>query len=315
MFGLESARLLPSQRKINYVNQYLLRYYYYINGGLTLFNQLFKIILSVAMLHSNYAFGVQKKKSLDLYDKPPVNDLFIKYMTKINCVKELKKKIDPKLIDKSWAPIMIAKPNQRVKPGIVFRNSKTGNTHTIWGNRKTVTYEVADKIKETKSATTFTAGECAAKVIDSKLESAVPVATTKEKLNHYLDADLFSAMKKNSWGVIYVWTPYMPLSVSGLAEIKKALAGTDGELTILLDPRATVGEAEKWIEKGLVQKNELRKAASTEISDRGLGVHFPAVYIYKDGFLANTDYVGFKKSEIYSKWIKYEKDLIDKDLK
>lgn len=257
-----------------------------------------------------------KKESLDIYNDPPVNDLFVKYMDKINCVKEFKKNLDPKLVDKTWSPIMIAKPGQHIKSGIVFRNSKAGMTYTVWGNKKTITYEVADKTKETKVITTFTAGSCEAVASTAKIETVPLVDIAKnEKLTPYLDADLFSSIKKNSWGVIYVWTPYMPLSVQGIAEIKKAMANSGGDLTILLDPKANLSEAEKWVEKGLVQKSELKKVNSSEIFDRGLGVHYPAAYIYKDGFLANTDYVGFKSAQIYSKWIKYEKEIVDRDSK
>ncbi len=254
-----------------------------------------------------------KNSILDLYEQPPVRDLYASFMQKINCSKELNRIVEAKIKDKSWSPIMVAKPAQRLKSGIIFRNSKTSVSYAIWGNKKSVTYEISDKNKGEKTTTTFKAGQCASQIETSKVDSIIPVQSPlNEKVGTYSDEDLFAEMKKKSWGVIYVWSPYMPLSVMGISEIKKA-AGEN--VTILLDPRANLAEAEKWVEKGLVQKSELKRASSPEISDRGLGVHYPAAYIFKDGFLANSDYVGFKKANIYTKWIKYEKDIIEKDLK
>lgn len=272
------------------------------------------VVTFCVLIYSTTSLG---GKNTDVYDSPAVNDLFSKQMLKMNCVKNLKKNIDPKLIDKNWSPLLIAKAGEHIKSGIIFRNSKSNTSYTIYGNKKTVVYEVVDKNTHKMTSTTFTAGICEPKVVSTNLEaeSKDSKLIKNENVNLFTDLDLYSSMKKNEWGVIYVWTPYMPLSVQGIAEIKKAMKNSGGELTILLDPKATLSEAEKWVEKGLVQKNELKRAESNEIFDRGLGVHYPAVYIYKNEFLANSDYVGFKKAQIYSKWFLQSKNSIDKDLK
>ena len=46
----------------------------------------------------------------------------------------------------------------------------------------------------------------------------------------------------------------MPLSVQGLKEIKAAVKAKGGSLTVLLDPKANLDEAKKWLGKGAVMR-------------------------------------------------------------
>ncbi len=252
--------------------------------------------------------------SKDVFENKAVNNNFENYMKKVSCSKVLPKNMDAGLPEKNWSPVLISIPSQKLKYGIAFKNSKTAMSYKIWGDKKTVHFEVLNKNTKQLKTTKLVAGTC-----EPVVSTAVYAENKNSKLttdtNVFDDQDLFAVMKKSKWGVIYVWSPYMPYSVQGIAEIKSAVESSGGSLEILLDQNASLTEAEKWIEKGLVTKQYLKKVVSAEIYDRGLGVHYPAAYIYKDGFLSNADYVGFKKSKMYSKWIKTELENIDKDLK
>lgn len=105
----------------------------------------------------------------------------------------------------------------------------------------------------------------------------------------------------------------MPLSVEGLHEIKAAIAAKGGHLTILMDRNASELDAEKWIALGKVEVTDRLPFASQELLARDIGLHYPVLYLYKDGFLSNREYLGFKTKEVYLQWIRLELESISKD--
>ena len=180
---------------------------------------------------------------------------------------------------------------------------------------QSATYTVLNKKTDDLVTTTWSVKSCEEIVAKSKVKPSLQNQDLKKTDDSFTDADLERTMQKNAWGVIYVWSPYMPLSADALAEIKKAVTAEKGHLTILLDKKASQSQAEKWIGQGSLQKQDLKKVSANELFDRGLGVHYPTAYIYQDGFLANADFVGYKTANQYLKWIQVQKKIIQKDLR
>ena len=54
--------------------------------------------------------------------------------------------------------------------------------------------------------------------------------------------------------------------------------------------------------------------ASDELYARNIGLHYPTAFIYKDQFISNRTYVGFKEDKIYQKWMGLELAELTKDL-
>jgi hypothetical protein len=242
-----------------------------------------------------------------------VPNLLRQTLTKLSCRKNIEQTIPSPLTNKEWVPFLVSEPNQKLKTGIIYRNSKTGFSYSLYGDSEASTYTVLNKKTNEYVKTTWPAKACDQSTV-VKMKTTSSINLSKKSDGTFSDLDLQNTLQKTGWGVIYVWTPYMPLSVEGLAEIKKAVTAEKGTLTILMDRNASLDQAEKWVSQGLVQKQELKKVEAAELFDRGLGVHYPVAYLYENGFLSNSEFVGYKKASMYSKWIQIQKRKIQKDL-
>ncbi|HEY9228497.1 MAG TPA: hypothetical protein VIP11_17720 [Gemmatimonadaceae bacterium] len=106
------------------------------------------------------------------------------------------------------------------------------------------------------------------------------------------DEQLRALVRDTPAGVVYVWSPRMPLSVLGVAEAKAAAA----ELGVAFT--AIVAEA---------SPDELRDAdslitrsmSSLELVYRNATIHYPSIIFYRDGRLLGSGVPGFKRRETY----------------
>lgn len=246
-------------------------------------------------------------------DVGETSTLFRQAFTKLACRKNIEKTLPPLLNRKTWVPLLVSEPAQNLKHGVVFRNSKTGFSYSLYGTAESSTYAVLDIKKEEVTKTTWLANSCdKPSIVKTKKASTV---AKSPKDGFFTDTDLQKTLQAKNWGVIYIWTPYMPLSVDALAEIKKAVTNKNGTLTVLMDRNASTDQANKWLSQGLVQKQELLKADAQELFERGLGVHYPVAYIYENGFLSNSEFIGYKTTEMYSKWIQIQRQKIQEEMK
>lgn len=231
------------------------------------------------------------------------------YMKAGTCKKEVYQKLGDKLKNQAWVPVSISEPKSPVYYGMTFRDSRTRTVYKMW----TASYK-----------THFTEevyGKPGTKVSWDYEKDCKPVQVSfqPKKSNFrvpagYTDAELFTDVKKNKWGAIYVWTPYMPLSAKGLKNIKRAVASKGGTLKVLLDPKASKEEARKWIAKGYATESDLNYASSVELLSRDLRLHFPVVYLYKNGFISNRSYIGYKEAPMYEAWIDQEFSKLNKEM-
>lgn len=227
------------------------------------------------------------------------------------CRKELLAQVPASLQRQRWAPKMVSVKNRPLKAGIAFRDTRSKKAYQIWSDGGKIFFLEFDlKAKDEVLKTWVKHNDCAVtteKRSSAKLQMPNTVGFT--------DADLDALMNAHDWGVIYIWTPYMPLSVEAIQEIKAAVKANGGHLTILLDGKAKVGDAKEWVKKGMALDSELVQVASEELYSREIGTHYPVAIMYKNKFLSNSDYVGHKKNEIYQKWITLELADLNKDLK
>ena len=116
-------------------------------------------------------------------------------------------------------------------------------------------------------------------------------------LPHFTDADLQSAMKDGSSGVILAWSPHMPLSLLTYPRLKRAAEKLGMKLTLVLDPFADQAEALSAARDARLDPSSLKRISSIELTGRGLGLHYPTVAVYSHGSLAKGTLKGFKEED------------------
>lgn len=119
------------------------------------------------------------------------------------------------------------------------------------------------------------------------------VMTLLTKLAHgqdFTDRDLEkilnSSLKSKSQGLIYVWSPHMPLSVRGVKEVEKLAKEKKWALTILRDPYANKVVADKVASREKFPKNYLRRMESRTLLQREMSLHYPSLIAFRSGHLS-----------------------------
>lgn len=257
--------------------------------------------ITLFVLCGQWAFGISTNFSEQLKD--------------LSCASKIKDKVGLRLARQTWYPKTVSVPGLHLIAGIAFRDTRTQTAYKIWSENKK-TFFLDSDLKTLKETLTIWNSEKACEV--KSLQRAVELPSSPSNVKSktlFTDSDLFKVMSSHPWGVIYLWTPYMPLSVMGLKEIKKAVQSKGGHLTVLLDDKADLEQAKKWVVKNEVAESELVQVAANELFEREVGVHYPTALIYKDKFLSNRNYVGHKYSDVYKKWIDLELADLEKDMK
>ena len=123
-----------------------------------------------------------------------------------------------------------------------------------------------------------------------------PLDFTDRDLHTLLEAD-YSA---GTGGLIYSWSPHMPYSVKGLAEIAELARRRGLQLVPLLDPQADLELAEAAVPAELPT---LRRLDSRVLIDRGLSLHYPALLVFSQGSLGDTVLPGYTSPERYDRFV------------
>lgn len=96
-------------------------------------------------------------------------------------------------------------------------------------------------------------------------------------------------------GVIWVWSPRMNISSFGMTELKPIAALLDLEVTVLVDPFLSEEEvrSNKYFE---ILKNS-QVLDSQELIRKGALIHFPVLFVYKNGQLLTPSRPGYDEPE------------------
>jgi hypothetical protein len=114
---------------------------------------------------------------------------------------------------------------------------------------------------------------------------------------HITDKEIAAFVNKNKKGVIYVWSPRMGLSRSGISEIQKASAKLKLPLLILLDKK--VSEKELLDLKKDLGPVVTERVDSLEFKMRNVGQHFPAIMVFNDSKIKSGIKYGYETSHLY----------------
>ena len=115
----------------------------------------------------------------------------------------------------------------------------------------------------------------------------------------FTDRDLAALLERRTRGVLYLWSPHMPLSVDGYAELRRAAEARRLEVVALLDPQSDRRFAAAAVAEGRLPVAALDVADSVELQFRELPLHAPAIVVFSGGRLQATVLRGYRSAEEY----------------
>lgn len=111
------------------------------------------------------------------------------------------------------------------------------------------------------------------------------------------DAALDSLISANGRGMIYVWSPRMPLSVQGLSEARAAAEKLGISFT------AVAAEAnDDELRASQFLRADKQRFESVELVYRNATVHYPSVVLYHDSHIVDGAFLGYKDRDTYLRY-------------
>ena len=119
----------------------------------------------------------------------------------------------------------------------------------------------------------------------------------------FTDRDLERTLRRVNRGVLYLWSPHMPLSVSGMRSLESATGQLGIALEPLLDPLADARYAMQTAAAEGLPPAALRPLASVELTFRDLTTHAPSIQVFADGRLVGGMLPGYRDPDYYRTFI------------
>ena len=112
--------------------------------------------------------------------------------------------------------------------------------------------------------------------------------------NAFTDDRLRTLVEQTRNGVIYVWSPGMPLSVTGLVEARAAADSLGISFT------AIVADAQPAELRGIPVDTAFQHPLNAvDLVYRDAALHYPSILFYRDGALLGSAIPGYKRRETY----------------
>lgn len=126
--------------------------------------------------------------------------------------------------------------------------------------------------------------------------SAQLVLASSEFTDRDLDSILRSEDTQNTAGLIYAWSPRMPLSILGADEIAIIAKKLNLPLYIVVDPSATEQEIRNSVGNNSLLKNSAALRSEKLIS-MSMKIHYPSLVMYRNGNLLTPSRPGYDEPE------------------
>jgi len=135
-------------------------------------------------------------------------------------------------------------------------------------------------------------------------ETKETLSYDRVKLNDaFSDEYLDRILKENRAGIIYAWSPHMPLSVDGRYRVQRAATQLNLRVFVALDPHADSAMAKAIVTRRGWDTSTLRRLESIELFNRGMGNHYPVMVVFKNGNIVGPVFPGVKEESVYLKFI------------
>lgn len=115
----------------------------------------------------------------------------------------------------------------------------------------------------------------------------------------FTDADLRTLVASGRPGVVYVWSPHMPLSVDGYRHLAAAAEARGMSVHAMLEPAADRSFAQSSPARGVLPPDALRVADSVELWFRDVHLHAPSILVFARGRIAGDAWPGYHSAEEY----------------
>jgi len=116
----------------------------------------------------------------------------------------------------------------------------------------------------------------------SSPDCKMKILNMTSSIGGFVDKDLGDLISKNQYGVIYLWSPHMSLSLYELVELQKYVKSLKVPFTILMDLKADDKFASKILKKYDLPLEYLKRMNSRKLEEFGITVHYPSTVFYKD---------------------------------
>jgi len=122
----------------------------------------------------------------------------------------------------------------------------------------------------------------------------------------FSDDYLRQQVHRHRAGLIYAWSPAMPLSLRAYRAIQKAARRLHLVMIPVLDVQASPSEAAKVARLNELEPDALRRMESVELFMRGMSVHFPSVLVFRNGKIQGETIPGAHTEDVYLTMIRRE---------
>ncbi len=119
----------------------------------------------------------------------------------------------------------------------------------------------------------------------------------------FTDAELEALVASGRPGVVYVWSPHMPLSVDGYRHVAAAAAARGMSVHPMLEPAADRVFAQASLARGGLPGDALRVADSVELWFRDVHLHAPSILVFARGRIAGEAWPGYHSAEEYGAFL------------
>ncbi len=113
----------------------------------------------------------------------------------------------------------------------------------------------------------------------------------------FTDIELKKILRTQKSGLIYVWSPGMPLSEKGLVEAEKLCAQNKINFVALSDPQSNLFIKDASTYDDLRKQSLAHPMASMQLQELGTLDHFPAMIFFKDGKIVKPILHGYESIE------------------
>lgn len=118
----------------------------------------------------------------------------------------------------------------------------------------------------------------------------------------FTDADLRAARQASPRLVVYVWSPHMPLSVDGYAEVAAAAGTFDAIVVPVLFAGSDPAFARREADRVGMPRGALREMASRTLARREGQLHAPSIVVFQDAGVAPV-LPGYRNAEGYRRYL------------
>lgn len=122
------------------------------------------------------------------------------------------------------------------------------------------------------------------------------VVTNKSQKDKLADTQLYQLIKKGK-GLIYIWSPNMPLSYRQINYLEEEAKKHKMSLIVLVDPKHKVSTKK-------IPAKYLKSLDALEFKHRNAYIHFPTLFAFENGKLKNKVKYGYENKKGFESDIK-----------